>query len=169
LSNYVGNPCSLGGTVFDNFAYSDNVDATNVNVDFRLVRAEFRLTDRITLQAGVAPKISPANDGIVGVKDQSNFSQGTVLQLQVVNSPGPAFIVVPGSETAGPAFFAPAASLTTDSTLTDPGGTGAADPGLSSFELGSIEADIVVPEPASFALIGGGLLCLGLLRRRTAA
>jgi len=186
LSNYIGNPCSLGGTVFDNFAYTGNVDATNVNIDFQMVGTEFRLilapvtgagffttmsfTDRITVQAGVAPNIPPANYQIVGVKDQSNFSlaQGTAGQLQVVNSPGPASALVPGNETGGPAFFAPATSLTTVSTLTGPGGTGAASPGLSSFELAYIEANTVVPEPAPFALIGGGLLCLGLLRRRMA-
>ena len=186
LSNYIGNPCSLGGAVFDNFAYSGNVDAINVNIDFQMVGTEFRLilapvtgagffptmsfTDRITVQAGVAPNIPPANYQIVGVKDQSNFSlaQGTAGQLQVVNSPGLSSILVPGNETGGPAFFAPATSLTTVSTLTGPGGTGAANPGLSSFELAYIEANTVVPEPAPFFLIGGGLLCLGLIRRRMA-
>jgi len=183
LSNYIGNPCSLGDKIFDNFSYSGNVDATNVNVDFQMVGTEFRLilapvtgagffttlsfTDRITVQAGVAPNILPAIYQIVGVKDQSNFSfaQGTAGQLQVVNGPGPAFTLMPGNET-GAAFFAPANSLTTVSTLTGPGGTGFASPGLSSFELGYIQANTVVPEPASFALICGGLLCLGLFRAR---
>jgi len=130
LSNYIGNPCSLGDKIFDNFSYSGNVDATNVNVDFQMVGTEFRLilapvtgagffttlsfTDRITVQAGVAPNILPAIYQIVGVKDQSNFSfaQGTAGQLQVVNGPGPAFTLMPGNET-GAAFFAPANSLTT--------------------------------------------------------
>ncbi len=74
---------------------------------------------------------------------------------------------MPGNETGGPASFTPANSLTTVSTLTGPCGVGTASPGLSSFELGYIQANTVVPEPASFALIGGGLLCLCLLRRRT--
>ena len=39
----------------------------------------------------------------------------------------------------------------------------------TSLQLGDIPADIVVPEPASFALIGAGLLCLGLLRRAVLA
>jgi len=186
LSAYIGNACTLGDKVFDNFAYSGNVDASNINIDFQMVGTEFRLIlapvtgfgffttlsfrDSITVQAGVAPNIPPANYQIVGVKDQSNFSlaPGTSGQLLVVNSPGPTYTLVPGNETGGPIFFAPANSIVTTSTLTGPGGTSAASPGLSSFELGYIQANTVVPEPASLALIGGGLLCLSLLRKRGA-
>jgi hypothetical protein len=186
LSAYIGNACTLGDKVFDNFDYSGNVDPSNINIDFQMVGAEFRLilapvtgagffttlsfVDRITVKAGIAPNIPPAIYEIVGVKDQSNFSlaQGTAGQLVVANSPGPAYTLVPGTETGGPAFFTPTGSITTTSTLTGPGGTGAASPGLSSFELGYIQADTAVPEPASFALIGSGLLCLGLLRKRIA-
>ena len=186
LSTYIGNACSLGDKVFDNFAYSGNVDATNINIDFQMVGTEYQLIlapvtgagffttlsfiDRVTVQAGVAPNIPPAIYQIDGVKDQSDFSlaPGTSGQLVVANSPGPSYTFVPGTETGGPTFFTPTDSITTTSTLTGPGGTGAASPGLSSFQLGYIQADTTVPEPASFALIGAGLLCLGLIRKRAA-
>jgi hypothetical protein len=186
LSSYIGNACSLGDKVFDSFQYSGNVDPSSINIDFQMVGTEFRLIlapvtgagffttlsfiDRITVQAGVAPNVPPAVYQIVGVKDQSNFSlaQGTSGQLVVANSPGPTYTLVPGNETGGPTFFAPANAIVTTSTLTGSGGTGAASPGLSSFELGYIQANIAVPEPASFALIGIGLLCLGVLRKRSA-
>jgi PEP-CTERM motif len=186
LSTYIGNACSLGDKVFDNFAYSGNVDATNVNIDFQMVGTEYRLllapvtgagffttlsfVDTITVQAGIAPNIPPAIYQIDGVKDQSNFSlaQGSAGQLVVVNSPGPAYTLAPGSETGGPTYFTPTNSIVTTSTLTGPGGIGAASPGLSSLELGYIQANTAVPEPTSFALIGTGLLCLGLRRKRAA-
>ena len=96
--------------------------------------------------AGVTPNILPAIYQIVGVRAQSNFSlaPGSSGQPNVVDSPGPAYDPAPDSETGGPALFA-----ATDTVLT-------------------IQATTAVPEPASFALIGGGLLCLGLLRRRAA-
>jgi hypothetical protein len=186
LSTYVGNSCTLGDKVFDNFTYSGNVAASSVNIDFQMVGTEFRLilapvtgagffsnltfVDSIAVLAGVAPNIPPAAYQIVGVKDQSNFSlaQGSSGQLHVVNSPGPIYDLVPGSETGGPTFFAPANALVTTSTLTGPGGIGIASPGLSSFELGYIQANTAVLEPATFVMIGAGLLVGGLVRRRPA-
>jgi PEP-CTERM motif len=184
LSSLIGNPCELGDKMFDNFAYSGNVAASNVTVDFEMVGTEFHLilapitgagfftnltlTDRISVIPGVAPNIPPANYQIVGVKDQSNFSAvpGSSGLLNIVNTPGPTYNLVPGSEDGGPTFFAGTTTVTTISTLTGPGGTDGANPGLASVELDYIQANTAIPEPTSFALIGGGLVCLGLLRKR---
>ena len=186
LSSVIGNPCQLGDKMFDNFDYSGNVSASNVSIDFQMVGTEFHLilapvtgagfftnfllTDRITVIPGVAPNIAPANYQIVGVKDQSNFSAvpGSAGLLNIVNSPGPTYNLVPGSETGGPQFFAGTTTVTTVSTLTGPGGVDGANPGLASLELDYIQANTAVPEPASFVLIGLGLVCLGLLRKQIA-
>jgi hypothetical protein len=184
LSTYVGNSCTLGDKMFDNFSYSGNVAASNVSIDFETVGTEFHLilapvtmagfftnlslTDRITVMPGVAPNIPPASYQIVGVKDQSNFSAqpGSAGLLNIVNSPGPAYNLVPGNETGGPQFFAGTTTVTTVSTLTGPGGVDGANPGLASLELDYIQANTAVPEPATFALIGVSLFGLGLLRKR---
>lgn len=184
LSTYIGNSCTLGDKMFDNFTFSGNVAASSVNIDFQMVGTEFRLilapvtgagfftnltfTDSITVIPGVAPNISPATYQITAVKDQSNFSLagGSAGLLTVVNSPGPTFSLVPGNETGGPTTISPTNSVLTTSTLTGPGGVGLANPGLSSFELGYIQSNTAVPEPASFALIGLSLLGLGVFRRR---
>jgi hypothetical protein len=184
LDNLIGNPCGLGDKMFSNFAYSGNVAASNVSVDFEMVGTEFHLilapvtgtgfftnlslSDTISVMSGVAPNIPPANYQIVGVKDQSNFSgmPGSSGLLDIVNTPGPAYGLIPGSEDGGPTFFAGTTTVTTVSTLTGLGGTGNANPGLASLELDYIQANTAIPEPASFALIGAGLMCLGLLRKR---
>ena len=184
LSTLIGNSCTLGDKTFDNFTYSGNVLASNIGVDFQMNGTEFRLilapmtgagfftafdfTTSITVNAGVAPNIAPADYKIVGVKDQSNFSlaPGSTGLLHVVNSPGPTYDLVPGNETGGPTFFAPAGAVVTTVKLTGPGGVGSANPGLSSFELGYIQANVAVPEPATFGLIGLAFVCAGLARKR---
>ena len=184
LSTFIGNSCTLGDKTFDNFTYSGNVLAANIGVDFQVKDTEFRLilapmtgfgfftafdfSSSITVNAGVAPNIAPAVYRIVGVKDQSNFSlaQGSTGLLHVVNSPGPTYDLVPGNETGGPTFFAPTTSVVTTAKLSGPGGTGSANPGLSSFELGYIQANTAVPEPATFGLIGLAFVCAGLARKR---
>jgi hypothetical protein len=170
--------------MFDNFTYSGNVVASNVSIDFQTVGNEFRLilapitgsgfftnlifTDSITVMPGVAPNILPAVYRITSVKDQSNFSlaAGSSGLLNIVNSPGPTFNLVPGNETGGPTSLAAATSVMTTTTLTGPGGVGLANPGLSSFELGYMETNTAVPEPATLGLIGLGLLGMGILRKR---
>jgi hypothetical protein len=174
----------LGDKMFDNFTYSGNVVASNVSIDFQTVGNEFRLilapitgsgfftnlifTDSITVMPGVAPNILPAVYRITSVKDQSNFSlaAGSSGLLNIVNSPGPTFNLVPGNETGGPTSLAAATSVMTTTTLTGPGGVGLANPGLSSFELGYMETNTAVPEPATLGLIGLGLLGMGILRKR---
>jgi len=176
----------LGDKTFDNFTYSGNVLASNIGIDFQMKGTEFRLilapmtgaefftsflfTNSIAVIAGVSPNIPPAVYRLVGVKDQSNFSlaQGSVGLLHIVNSPGPTYDLVTGSETGGPTFFAATTSVLTTVTLTGAGGTGASIPGLSSFELAYIQANTAIPEPASFVVIGAGLVCLSLLRKRAA-
>lgn len=184
LSTYLGNTCTLGDKSFDNFTYTGNVAATNVSIDFQMVGTEFHLifapvtgagfftnftlTNSITVLPGVAPNIAPANYQIVGVKDQSNFSAapGSAGLLNIVNSPGPTYNLVPGSETGGPTFFAGTSSVITTSTLSGPAIGGSANPGLASLELDYIQANTAVPEPATLGLIGAGLMALGLLRKR---
>jgi len=167
LNNLIGNPCGLGNKMFSNFDYSGSAAASNVRVE--MVGTEFHLipaflTDTNSVRSGVAPNITPANYQIVGVKDQSNFSAvaGSAALPNVVNSPSPTFNLVPGSETDGPQSSAGINTATTVSTLTGPGATdGAANPGLVD-----IQANTAIPEPASFALIGVGLVGLGLIRKR---
>ncbi len=190
LNTYIGNPCALGDQVFDNFAYSGNVAPSNVSIEFESVGTEFHLilapvtgagfftnlslSDTVSVTPDVAPNISPANYQIVGVKDQSNFSAmpDSAGLLNVVNSPGPTYDLVPGNETSGPTFFAGTTSVTTVSTLTGPSGTDGANPGLASFELDYIQANTelsdtaTIPEPATFGLIGIALVGGGLFRKR---
>jgi len=119
---------------------------------------------------GLAPNIAPAAYQIVSVKDQSNFSAaaGSAGLLNIVNSSGPTYNLVPGNETGGATAIAPVNTVTTTAKLTGANGTGSASPGLSSFELGYLQANTAVPEPAPYALIGIGLLGLGVLRKRRA-
>jgi hypothetical protein len=188
VADLIGNPCAFGDTVFSNFSYTGNVDPSDINVNFQMADngAEFRLilapttgagfftnfkfTDTITVIPGIAPNLLPGVYQIVGVKDQSDFSfaRNSSGLLDVANSPGPTYDLIPGNDTGSPAFIAPTTTLTTTSTLTGTGGVGDANPGLSSFELGYIQADTSVSEPSSFGLIGLTLLGLGLLRRRAA-
>jgi len=184
LSNLINNPCALGGMIFDNFAYSGNVPASNVNVGFEMVGNEFHvmltpatgsgfftaftLTNRASVMATSTQDVSATSYVIIGVKDQSNFSAmpGSSGLLTVSNAPGPNFNLTPGNET-GSQFFSGTSSVTTAATLTGPGGTGSANPGLTSLELDYIQSSVAaVPEPATFGLIGIAFLGGLLLRKR---
>jgi hypothetical protein len=188
VADLIGNPCAFGDTVFSNFSYTGNVDPSDINVNFQMADngAEFRLilapttgagfftnfkfTDTITVIPGIAPNLLPGVYQIVGVKDQSDFSlaRNSFGLLDVVNSPGPTYDFTPDNDAGSPAFIAPTTTITTTSTLTGVGGIEDANPGLSSFELGYIQGDSVVPEPASLGLIGLGLIGLSLHRKRAA-
>ncbi len=159
----------MGDRVFESFGDTDGAGASRIDTagsEFQLTLAPFTgagffttlsFVDRIAMQAIVASNLPPATP-----------AQGASGQLVVANGPSPADTLASDPETGDPAFFAPASAIVTISTLNGPDGIGAASPGLSSFQLGSIQDSAAVPEPASFALIGTGLLYLGLLRKRSA-
>ena len=152
--------------------YTGNVSAVNVNIQFQAVGNEFHLilapqlgfglfqslsfTDTITVLAGVAPNLPPANFQIVAVKDQVFFSAvaRSAGSLTVQNTPGPTYNLSAGNELGGPTAITPTNSVTTVATLT--GG----NPGLSSLELDYVQANTAVPEPASAGFIGLALLAL---------
>jgi len=172
LSTYIGNSCTIFDKMFNVGPYTGNVAAANVNIQFQAVGNEFHLilapqlgfglfqtlsfTDTITVLAGVAPNLPPANFQIVAVKDQGFFSAvaGSAGSLTIQNTPGPTYNLSPGNELGGTTPITPTNAVTTISTLT--GG----NPGLSSLELDYVQANTAVPEPASVSLIGLALLFL---------
>jgi len=184
LNSLIGNPCTLGDTMFSNFTYTGTIDPSNIGVDFQMGNngtefwlllapttgagffTDFTFTDTISVVPGVAPNL-PVVYQIVGVKDPSDFSlaRGSAGLLRVVNRPGPMYNLVPGNETGGPTFFDPTNAVTTTVILNGADGVGGANPGLSSFERGYLQANTAVPESATFVLIGLGLAGLGLLRK----
>lgn len=160
MSKYIGNPCARGDQVFSSFAYSGNGDAANFNVNFQSVRAEYHLllasaigagflttaplSDRSTGEPGVTPGISSnVRSAIDQILADFSSTPGPAGQPGVVDDPGPAINLVSHDETGGPAFSADADSVTTTSTVA-----------------------AVVPESATIIMIGSGLLCFALLRRR---
>jgi PEP-CTERM motif-containing protein len=179
LSNLIGNPCAVGALTFNNFAYSGDVDAANINVDFQMAAngTDFSLilapmTGSFLRNFTFSDTVTVAGNQIVSVNDHANFSlaAGSSGLLTIVNNPGAAFTLSPGNQAGGPTRITPTNSVTTNATLTGP--SASADPGLSSFELGYLQANTglktlaAVPEPASFGLFGLGLLSLSLLRKR---
>src|SRR6267154_184639 len=116
LSTYIGNSCTLGDKMFDSFAYTGNVTAAGVSIQFQSVGNEYHLilapnvgvglfqtfsfTDSVAVIPGVAPNILPANYQIVAVKDQGFFSAvaGSAWTLTIVNTPGPTYTLTPGNE-----------------------------------------------------------------------
>ena len=116
--------------------YTGNVSAVNVNIQFQAVGNEFHLilapqlgfglfqslsfTDTITVLAGVAPNLPPANFQIVAVKDQVFFSAvaRSAGSLTVQNTPGPTYNLSAGNELGGPTAITPTNSVTTVATLT---------------------------------------------------
>jgi hypothetical protein len=181
LSTYIGNSCTINDKMFDIIAYTGNVAAANVDIEFQAVGNEFHLIidpalgfglfqtfnfmNRVTVLPGIPPNIPPATFQLVAVKDQGFFSAvaGSAGALHIVNTPGPTYDLSPGNELGGPTFFAGVNSVTTTSTLT--GG----NPGVSSLELDYLQVNTAVPEPTAVGLIGLGLLGLSFgLRKRTA-
>jgi hypothetical protein len=152
----VGDPCARGDESFSNFAYTGNADASNILVD----HSEFRLIPEPITGAGFFTNFTFTSTVTVS----PGVARGAAGMFDVANSSGPTVDSTPGQESDGAADFALAASVSTKSTLVGPGGTGDASPGLSSFELG----DTVVPEPATFGLVGIALVCAGLFRKRIA-
>ena len=100
--------------MFENFTYSGNADASNINLDFQIVAPEFRFlwepvtgagvsntlssVDKTTGQPGVTPDIPADDSQIAGIEDQSDSSLAPSTPGQLPGSePGiiPADIVVP--------------------------------------------------------------------------
>ena len=163
LSSRIGNPCALGEEIFDNFADSGNATtALSALVTGAGFFANLSSTDRNFVISWVSPNIHPANH------EQSNFSvvPGSAGDLNNNASPDPTDNFVPDSETGGAQVVAATTTVTTVSTVTSLSGVDGANPGVADLELQADTA--LVPEPASFALIGAGLVCLGLLRKRFA-
>ena len=190
LSFYAANGgCTLGDKLFDGFAYTAGGSGINdVNVNFQVINPTtysvrftpvanggqttwnpgFNLSYNVSVQAPFAAQ----GYRIALLNDQSFYPVGATGDVTTFCLTSPALgcktaingadtVTFPTSGTIGATTVTNPASYTTQGSLSF---------GAGASTLGSIEASVtqVVPEPATFLLLGGGLVGFALYRRKKA-
>lgn len=178
--------CEIGDKLFNNFSYTGGVVAAS-NIGVTITRgsggivyqtllaplsgswtAGFNLGFTISVDTAIAP-----NNVIVQVKDQMNSSQAepppilpNASMSVATSTPGGTLTLlgILGQETNQTPMFA--ATSVIHSITYDPNGAPANGPGgqLFSFEVDTVQGTI--PEPATFAAMGGGLVILAVMQRK---
>jgi hypothetical protein len=178
--------CEIGDKLFNHFSYTGGgVAASNVGVTITRGSggivyqtlfaplagswtAGFNLGFTISVDTAIAP-----NNQIVQVKDQMNSSQNqpppilpNASMSVTTSTPGGTLTLlgILGQETNQTPLFA--ATSVIHSITYDPNGAPGNGPAgqLFSFEVDTVQGTI--PEPATFAFMGGGLVIVAVLRRR---